>query len=385
VSGAPAPGYAVRCVAHVHSVHSDGTATVAELREAVRAAGARVLLLTDHDTLAARERREDGWADDVLVVVGHEVSPRGGHLLVFDTEAVIPHAGRDEREILDAVAEAGGFGIAAHPFSTGSAVSTTIGRPHPWATFDHPALAGLEVWSLTTDAAEAWRSPSAALRDLVDPEHVVLRGPPPGHLERWDALARRRRLGGLGGLDAHAPGVRFGGRVRTIMPHARWMAQLQTVLELDAPLTGDNGSDTATVLRALRAGATTIAVPPLGDPLAGRATVSSAPRPGGCGPVAGARVDVEAPSGTLVRVIRDGAAILEADAADGPFWLTAPGLHRVELLRPGPHGGAPVPWLLPSPVRIVSGAGAAGAPSAPGSPAGRLRPLPGSCPPGRSP
>jgi hypothetical protein len=101
---------------------------------------------------------------------------------------VIAHAGRGERAILDAVLAAGGFGIAAHPFSTGSAMSTTIGRPHPWPTFAHPALAGIEVWCLTTDTAEGWASPRAALRGLRAPERAVLAGPPPGHLERWDRL-----------------------------------------------------------------------------------------------------------------------------------------------------------------------------------------------------
>src|SRR5262249_32883700 len=86
VTGTPAPTYRVRCVAHVHSRPSDGTATVPELRAAVRAAGAEVLLLTDHDSLGARDAGEDGWGDGVLVVAGHEVSPRGGHLLVFGTD-----------------------------------------------------------------------------------------------------------------------------------------------------------------------------------------------------------------------------------------------------------------------------------------------------------
>ena len=35
--------------------------------------------------------------------VAHVHSARGGHLLVFGTAEVIPHAGRDERAILDAV------------------------------------------------------------------------------------------------------------------------------------------------------------------------------------------------------------------------------------------------------------------------------------------
>jgi hypothetical protein len=346
----------VRCVAHVHSTHSDGTATVGELRTAVREAGAQVLLLTDHDSLGARDAGEDGWDEDVLVVAGHEISPRGGHLLVFGAGEVIAHAGRDERAILDAVAAVGAFGIPAHPFSAGSAMSARIGRPHPWRLFDHPAVAGIEVWSLTTDAAEGWASPRSAVRGLRDPAAAVLAGPPAGHLERWDALSARRPLGGLGGLDAHAPGVRLRGRVRSIMPHGRWMGLLQTVLHLDAPLAG--GSDDAgAVLRALRAGATTLALPSLGDPLQARAGWSTAPVPGACGPARDALLHVTAPPGTRVRVVRDGAVALEADATLGPFPAEGPGVHRVELWRRPADGAPAAPWLLSSPVLLGASPG----------------------------
>src|ERR671920_361097 len=135
---------------------------------------------------------------------------RGGHLLAFGTDAPVAHAGRDEREILDAVAEAGGFGIAAHPFSRGSAMSTRIGRPHAWPAFGHPALRGLEVWSHTTDVSEAWRHPAEALRDLRDPLASVLAGPPERHLRAWDALSGAGDpLPGLGGQDAHGRGMRI--------------------------------------------------------------------------------------------------------------------------------------------------------------------------------
>lgn len=341
---APDPRYAVRCVAHAHSTHSDGTATVPELRAAVRAAGATVLLLTDHDTLGAREAGEDGWGEGVLVVCGHEVTPSAGHLLVFATDHVIAHADRDERAILDAVAAAGGVAYAAHPFSAGSAMSTRIGRSHAWMLADHPALAGVEAWSLTTDAAEDWRSPLAALRGLHDPLPAVLAGPGARRLAAWDAQdpARARAglppLAGLGGQDAHAPGVRVNGRVRSIMPHERWLPLVQTVLSLDAPLGGDDRADEATVLRALRAGATAIAVPPLGDPLAARIDLSED------------ALRVEAPAGTRVRLVRDGAVVLDADADSGPWPLTGLGLHRAELWRPGPDGQLHA-WLLGSPVR----------------------------------
>ena len=53
--------HGLACVAHVHSTYSDGTATVAELVQTAQEAGADCLLLTDHDTLEARRRGEEGW------------------------------------------------------------------------------------------------------------------------------------------------------------------------------------------------------------------------------------------------------------------------------------------------------------------------------------
>ena len=54
------------------------------------------------------------------------------------------------------------------------------------------------------------------------------------------------------------------------MPHGGWMGLLQTVLHLREPLSGDDEPDRCAVLAALRAGSTTLAVPPLGDPLRAR-------------------------------------------------------------------------------------------------------------------
>jgi predicted metal-dependent phosphoesterase TrpH len=44
------------CVMHVHSTCSDGSGTVAEIAAAAAASGVDVVLLTDHDTLAARDQ-----------------------------------------------------------------------------------------------------------------------------------------------------------------------------------------------------------------------------------------------------------------------------------------------------------------------------------------
>src|SRR5215212_8726182 len=134
------------CVVHLHSTYSDGTGTVRQIARAARRSGADVVLLTDHDTLEARHRGEEGWHGRVLVLVGEEVSPRGGnHYLAFGVERPIDHRGLAPARILEAVEQAGGFGFAAHPFSQGSESFRRKGMP--WTDLDAEALAGIEVWS----------------------------------------------------------------------------------------------------------------------------------------------------------------------------------------------------------------------------------------------
>src|SRR2546423_5024948 len=84
----------VACVVHLHSVHSYGTGTVEQIAAAARRAGVDVVLLTDHDTLEARRRGEEGWHGPVLVCVGTEVSPPGhDHYLAFGLEREVDHRG----------------------------------------------------------------------------------------------------------------------------------------------------------------------------------------------------------------------------------------------------------------------------------------------------
>jgi predicted metal-dependent phosphoesterase TrpH len=75
VMPSPACVFDVSCVLRVHSTYSDGSATVPELLEAARGAGADAVLLTDRDSLQARRDGWEGIHDGVLLVVGTEVRP----------------------------------------------------------------------------------------------------------------------------------------------------------------------------------------------------------------------------------------------------------------------------------------------------------------------
>lgn len=193
----------VACVVHLHSTHSDGTATVAEIAGSAARTGVEVVLLTDHDTLAARRAGEEGWYGDVLVVVGQEVTPSGGHLLAFGLDEEVIHSGLDERAIARRVAAAGGLGFAAHAFSAGSSISLRVARAHGWPVLDEPSLTGMELWSLETDGLERCASVREAARVLWDPARALRMGPREGALATWDRLSATRRMPAIGGLDAH--------------------------------------------------------------------------------------------------------------------------------------------------------------------------------------
>jgi hypothetical protein len=103
---------------HIHTIASDGTAGVTTILDHVVARGGLdVIAITDHEridaALAARRIAADRGMP-VEIVVGEEVSTRGGHLLALFIETRIrPY--RSLRDTIAAVHDAGGLAVPAHP------------------------------------------------------------------------------------------------------------------------------------------------------------------------------------------------------------------------------------------------------------------------------
>ena len=330
------------CVVHVHSTRSDGTATVPEIAADARATGAGAVLVTDHDAVAPGA----GWHDGVLVVSGCEVSlPRGGHFLAFGIDHPIRHRGLDAAAVPGAVAAAGGFGFAAHPFARGRL------NPPPWPALHADGVTGIEVWNLASDVLDDVHSPGAALRFLLRPDHVLDRGPPAANLAAWDRLAARRATAGIAGLDAHQIGVRVGRRVLSPVPNRRWFGWLRTHLLLAAPPAGEYARDRALVLDTLARGRAWLHRPPAGPADGARLWLARAGAPdvplGAEGPAGPATLRLELPRRAEVRVLRDGAQIARrAGVCELVLDVEAPGAYRVEAHRDGRA------WLYSNPVYL---------------------------------
>jgi hypothetical protein len=348
------------CVVHLHSTHSDGTGTVPEIARAAERAGADVVLLTDHDTLAAHRCGEERYHGPVLVLAGHEVTPPNrNHMLVFDTPEEIRHRGLTPAQIADAVRRAGGFGIAAHPFSAGSKRFRrlgSLGAAMSWQ--DLECLDGIEVWSFLSDNGERIASLREAFLFVIRPERFVTH-PPQRNLDEWDRLGARRRVVGIGGLDAHQFGWRVAGRVIRPMGYARSFRQLRTNVLTAEPLTGAVDHDRRQVLDALREGRCYIAANALAP---ARGFRFRAYAPGGTELGMGAEaaagdgpweLHAELPLPATVRLLRDGRELARAHGSELSETATAPGVYRVEARLE--RWGVERTWILSNPIYLRGG------------------------------
>lgn len=105
---------------HLHSLYSDGTASVQALLDHVeRQTDLDLVAMTDHEridgALRAREIHEAG-AYSFGLVVGEEITTRRGHVLALFVTERIP-ALRPLAETLERIHDQGGIAIAAHPMA----------------------------------------------------------------------------------------------------------------------------------------------------------------------------------------------------------------------------------------------------------------------------
>ena len=101
---------------HLHTTHSDGTATVAQMLERAAEARVQVVAVTDHDTVAgALEARRMASQFGVDVIVGEEISTQEGHLLALFIDSYIAPR-QSAATTIAAVHAQGGLCIAPHPY-----------------------------------------------------------------------------------------------------------------------------------------------------------------------------------------------------------------------------------------------------------------------------
>ena len=140
---------------HIHTLASDGTSSVPEILDFVAGRGfLDVIAIADHERIDAAVAAKHMAEDRGLpfgVIVGSEITTRGGHLLALFLEQPVP-ALKSLAWSIEAVHDQGGLAIPAHPLvpyplcAQGSALRRLLAsdnpavRPDTIETFNPTAL-----------------------------------------------------------------------------------------------------------------------------------------------------------------------------------------------------------------------------------------------------
>jgi hypothetical protein len=187
-------------VIHIHSTYSDGTRPIPEIAHIASEVSLDFLMFTDHNTLQPKRDGMEGWYSGVLVATGYEINDADdlNHYLAFGLDTELPHHLKPA-EYVRQVRQQGGFGIIAHPDEKRSAIKAY--PPYPWTVWDSDDFHGIEVWNQMSEWMEGLTHFNKYWR-VLHPRRSII-APLGETLEKWDIVNQRRKVVGIGGVDAH--------------------------------------------------------------------------------------------------------------------------------------------------------------------------------------
>lgn len=170
---------------HLHSWYSDGGRRPAEIAALARAAGLDFINTSEHNTHSSHAHWADAAGDDLLIMLGEEVTTRNGHVLALGTDPGTfidwRYRARDNRwaRFAREIHRAGGLVVPAHPHAT------CVG-------------CGWKFGFGEADAVEVWNGPYTPDDEvtLAEWDNTLVAAVREGHA-RW--------LPAMGNSDAHRP------------------------------------------------------------------------------------------------------------------------------------------------------------------------------------
>jgi hypothetical protein len=274
--------------------------------------------------------------------------------------------GGEPRDVIEDVHRLGGFGIVAHPDSPKPEL-----RWREWtAPFDGMEIVNPDTswrvhlrepqWQPRLRLVQAFLAypfrPAAAIASLIDES--------PNVLARWDAIAPRRRVVGVAGVDAHAklalkevdPGDN---RYSIALPsYESSFRTLSVHVQPERPLTGDAAADARAVIGAIRAGHLYTALDGLASPPSfmftasnQRGSAQAGDQLAAGGPVT-LRVRSNAPA-AFDTVVLQGSRILTSRNREPDFTFAAPAepaIYRVAI-RAVDRPRQPT-WIVSNPIYV---------------------------------
>lgn len=223
---------------HIHSKFSDGSGDPANIAQFADEVGLDFIILTDHNTLRALNEGFEKWYGNTLLLVGCELNDKmnKNHYLAMNIEETFSTR-QSAKEYIKKVKDAGGIGFIAHPFEERDSMKEH--PPYPWMDWDAGEFDGIEIWNHMSEWMEGLTEQNKynhfmhPLRSIIAPNKKAL--------QKWDELNKKRKVVGIGGVDAHAHKVNVLGFVEVeVFPYKVLFKSIRTHVLCDEKIIKKN-------------------------------------------------------------------------------------------------------------------------------------------------
>ncbi|MBN2124988.1 MAG: PHP domain-containing protein [Deltaproteobacteria bacterium] len=339
---------------HIHSLHSDGAGTVAEIAATASAAGLDFICINDHDTMMdSLPLQEEGFYGKILVLVGLEIGGESHHYLAYGIHSLIRSEKLGAQDVIDRVGEQGGFGYLAHPFERGMPF-VERSRAYRWKDLSVRGFSGICIWNFSSRWKERIKTPLHGLFHLLF-KRRALKGPSRETLSFWDSQCREGRVSAIGGSDAHGGLFRWGPFHFTPLHYRFLLNTINVHVLLPRRIPGDFAQAKNLLYEAMRSGRMFVAhdglCPAKGFRFDFASDDGSDLYMGEEGRFHPGDLVVELPREGDIRLFRDGGLVRSWRGSEAVFRVEKKGVYRVEVFQHVFLFGWR-PWIYSNPIYL---------------------------------
>ncbi len=323
-------------VIHIHTTYShDAQGTFESVVRVANAQRLDYVIVTEHNNLKPLQEGKQGWHGATLVLVGEELSTKGGHYLALNVTQEISRANRTTQQIIDEINRQGGLGFIAHPYF----------KKRRWTDWSVSGFTGIEAYNVAHDSLDENRLRLVlwTIGSSAQAFYFSLLDRPYDPLAKWDELIQQHgRVVGIGSADAHEIhilGVKFA-------PYEVMFQLVRTHLLIP--------SDSLTpelVYEALKKGHAYLAIEMVTEAKGfsfvaenGQAVLGIMGDEVSFGP--NLRLNASLPKSADLTLFKDGQPIAASTTQTWQVPVTEPGTYRLEAMRQGK------PWIISNPIYI---------------------------------
>jgi len=343
-------------VVHVHSSFSDGTGKCDEIASFANEVGLDFCLLSDHNTLRGKDNGFEGWYGNTLLMIGCEINDKfnQNHYLAFGIDKN-PSTRLPAKEYVKYVKDSGGVGFIAHPMEKRSSMKEH--PPYPWNEWTSEDFDGIEIWNHMSEWMEGLTEENK-YNYFMHPLKSVA-GPNPDVIKLWDNLNQKRKVVGIGGIDAHAHKVNLLGFFEVeVFPYKVLFKSVRTHILTEKKLEAKKGKKSHSieeekkiVYSALAHGRSFVSNNYRADAKGFRFFAQNSEGIFHMGDTIAkprkVRLKVILPNlSAKIILIRNGESIDEIENTEAEFIINSKGNYRVEVLLDN------YPWIYSNPIRI---------------------------------